>query len=202
MSRPVRGGASYRAVLALPHARSLFGAAMLARLCYGVLGLPLFLSLRQATGSYSAAGTAVGVFGLLSALLGPARARLVERRPRTLTGLAVIYAALLSGIAAIGWTGAPPGCAIAVAAIAGTFPPPVGPLMRALWGALATDPGQRQRALSLDTVSESAVFAAGPALGGILISAASAPAALIVCAVLVLVGFAALAAVTAAPAPA
>lgn len=193
MSRPVRGGASYRAVLALPHARGLFFAAMLARLCYAVLGLPLFLSLRQATGSYASAGTAVGVFGLLSALLGPARARLVERRPRTLTVLAVVYAALLGAIAAIGWTGASPGSAIAVAALAGLFPPPVGPLMRALWGVLATDPGQRQRALSLDTVSESAVFATGPALGGALIGAASAPAALIGCAGLVLVGFTVLA---------
>lgn len=192
MPRPVRGGASYRAVLALPHARRLFGAAMLARLSYGLLGLPLFLTLYQATGSYTAAGTAVGVFGLLCALLGPARARLVERRPHTLTALAVVYAGLLGGIATLDWTGAPPVAAPALAMLAGIFPPPVGPLMRALWGVLATDPAQRQRALSLDTVSESAAFAAGPALGGVLVSAGSAPAALAVCAGLVLVGFTAL----------
>ena len=60
MSRPVRGGASYRAVLALPHARSLFAAAMLARLSYGLLSLPLLLTLRQSTGSYAVAGTGAG----------------------------------------------------------------------------------------------------------------------------------------------
>ena len=194
MPRPDRGSASYRAVLALPHARGLFAAAMLARLSYGLLGLPLLLTLRQATGSYTVAGAAAGLFGLISALLGPARAGLVERRPRTLLLFAGVYAGLLTAIAAIGWTGAAPWCAVLLAGATGLFPPPVGPLMQALWGVLAADPEQRQRALSLDTVSESTVFAAGPALGGVLIGAGSAPLALAVCAGLVLVGFSALAA--------
>jgi predicted MFS family arabinose efflux permease len=194
MSRPQRGGASYRAVLSLPHARSLFAAAMLARLSYGLLGLPLLLTLRQATGSYTVAGTAAGLFGLLSALLGPARARLVERRPRTLMLFAGVYAGLLAAIATVGAVGSSPWLALVLAGAAGVFPPPVGPLMRALWGVLADDREQRQRALSLDTVSESAVFAAGPALGGVLIGTGSAPMALAVCAGLVLVGFSALSA--------
>ena len=194
MPRPVRGGASYRAVLALPHARGLFAASMLARLSYGLLGLPLLLTLRQATGSYAVAGTAAGLFGLLTAVLGPARARLVERRPHTLTLLAGAYAGLLAALAVTGWTGCAPWSAITLAGLTGLFPPPVGSLMRALWGTLAPDPEQRRRALSLDTVSESAVFAAGPALGGALISTGSAPMALTVCAGLVLVGFTALAA--------
>ncbi|MFC1414201.1 MFS transporter [Streptacidiphilus sp. N1-12] len=193
MSRPLGGSASYRAVLLLPHALGLFAAAMLARLSYGLLGLPLLLTLRQATGSYAVAGTAAGLFGLVSAVLGPARARLVERRPRTLMLFAVLYAGLLAVTAATGRTGAAPWFAITLAGVTGLFPPPVGPLMRALWGRLAADPRQRQRALSLDTVSESTVFAAGPALGGALIGAGSAPLALTVCAGLVLVGFPALA---------
>lgn len=194
MPRPARGGASYRAVLALPHARGLFGAAMLARLSYGVFGLPFLLTLRQATGSYTAAGTAAGLFGLVSALLGPARARLVERRPGSLMLFAALYAGMLGAIAATAWTGAAPWFAVVLAGATGLVPPPVGPLMRALWGALVPDQEQRQRALSLDTVSESAVFAAGPALGGVLIGAGSAPIALLGCAGLVLLGFSALAA--------
>ena len=194
MSRPVRGGASYRAVLVLPHARSLFGASMLARLCYGMLSLPLLLTLRQATGSYAVAGTAAGLFGLATALLGPARARLVERRPGALLLLAGAHAALLAVIAVAGLTGTAPWSAIILAGLAGVVPPPVGPLMRKLWGMLAADPGLRQRALSLDTVSESTVFAAGPAVGGLLVTVGSAPLALAACAGLVLVGFAALAA--------
>ncbi|MFF2519780.1 hypothetical protein [Streptomyces sp. NPDC058086] len=108
MSRPSKGGASYRAVLALPHARKLFAAAMLARLSYGLLGLPLLLTLKQATHSYAVAGTASGLFGLVTALLGPARARLVTRRPRALMALAGAYSGLLAAIAVVGAAGAAP----------------------------------------------------------------------------------------------
>ncbi|MGW3852144.1 hypothetical protein [Streptomyces fagopyri] len=65
-----------------PHARGLFTAAILARLCYGLLSLPLLLTLRDATGSCAVAGPAAGLVGLISTLLGPPRTRLVERRPR------------------------------------------------------------------------------------------------------------------------
>ena len=66
MSRPSQGGASYRAVLALPRARSLFAAAMLARLSYGFAPLPLLLALKQGTHSYAVAGLASGLFGLVT----------------------------------------------------------------------------------------------------------------------------------------
>ncbi|MER6441707.1 MFS transporter [Streptomyces sp. NPDC001185] len=191
MPRPARGGASYRAVLSLPHARSLFTAAILARLCYGLLSLPLLLTLRDATGSYTVAGPAAGLFGLISALLGPPRARLVEHRPRALMPLAAGYAGMLAVIALTGEAGTAPWLAFALAAVAGLFPPPVGPLMRSLWSDLTAEP-QQQCALSLDTVSESTVFAVGPALSAVLISIWSAPLALTVCAGLVLVGFRAL----------
>ncbi|MEY9964518.1 putative MFS family arabinose efflux permease [Streptacidiphilus sp. MAP12-16] len=194
MPRPFGGSASYRAVLALPHAPGLFAAAMLARLSYGVLSLPLLLSLRQATGSYAVAGTATGLFGLAVALLAPLRGRLVDRRPGSLMLLASGYAMLLALIAGTGVVGAAPWVAVILAIAAGTVPPPVGPLMRTLWGVLAADEAQRQAALSLDTAAESTVFALGPVLGGALIVMGSPPVALAACAALVLLGFAAFAA--------
>lgn len=109
MSRPSRGGASYRAVLALPHARPLFASALLARLSYGLLGLPFLLSIRAGTGSYAVAGVASGLLGLVNALLGPARARLVERRPGALAPMAGGYAALLALTAFAGAVGIAPG---------------------------------------------------------------------------------------------
>jgi hypothetical protein len=84
--------ASYRAVLALPHARAPFAAATLARLCYGLQGLPLLITLLNATSSYALSGAAAAAFGLGAALLGPARARLVARHPRALALLAGGYA--------------------------------------------------------------------------------------------------------------
>ncbi|MFD9128256.1 MFS transporter, partial [Kitasatospora sp. NPDC059571] len=178
MSSPVLGGAGYRAVLALPRARLPFAAALVARLSYGVLPLPLLLALRDGTGSYAAAGAATGLFGLAAALLGPARARLVERRPGALTALTACYALLLAALATGSAAGLAPWAAVALALLAGAFPPPVGPLMRTLWGELADGEEQRQRALSLDTVAESTVFALGPLLGGLMVAASSAATAL------------------------
>ncbi|KQV16545.1 MULTISPECIES: MFS transporter [unclassified Kitasatospora] len=194
MSRPSRGSASYRAVLMLPHAPRLFTAAMLARLSYGVIGLPLLLALYEGTGSYAVAGTVTGLFGLVSALLGPARARLVERRPAALTCLSVSYTLLLAVLATTCAVHAPAPLIAVLAVLTGVFPPPVGPLMRTLWGRLAADEAQRQSALSLDTAAESTVFALGPLLGGFLVAALGAPAAVGACTVLVLVGFGLLAA--------
>ncbi|WP_377267974.1 MFS transporter [Peterkaempfera sp. SMS 1(5)a] len=189
MPRLDGGSASYRAVLALPHARNLFAAAMLARLCYGLLSLPLLLTLREGTGSYAVAGTATGLFGLASALLGPVRARLVERRPAALMRLALCYALLLAALAAVCAARMPTPLAVCLAVSAGICPPPVGPLMRTLWSRLTTDEAQRQSALSLDTAAESTVFALGPVLGALLVAASSAPAVLTGCAALVVTGF-------------
>ena len=202
MPRPARGSASYRAVLALPHARQLFASAMLARLSYGLLGLPFLLSIRAGTGSYAVAGAASGLLGLIGAVLGPARARLVERRPGTLVPMAGCYAALLALTAIAGAVGIPSWLAVVLAAATGAVLPPVGPLTRTLWGVLVEDRDQRRSALSLDTVSESTVFAVGPAVSGLLIAAWSAPVALAVCAALSALGFTALAAaLRRAPAP-
>ncbi|MCU7820752.1 MFS transporter [Kitasatospora sp. DSM 101779] len=193
MSRSFRGSAGYRAVLSLPHARAPFAAALLARLSYGVLPLPLLLALRDGTGSYAAAGSAAGVFGLVSALLGPARARLVSRRPAALMVLTCCYTLLLLVLAAGAAAGLPAWAAVPLAAAVGVFPPPVGPLMRTVWGELTDGEEQRRCALSLDTVAESTIFAGGPVLGGLLAARTTAPWALAGCALLALTGFAAFA---------
>jgi predicted MFS family arabinose efflux permease len=189
MSRPARGGASYRAVLSSSPARLLFCSAMLARLSYGMLPLPLLLALRAGTGSYATAGAVDGLFGLFTALLGPYRARMVARRPRTLVVLAVAYAALLAAVA-VGCAAGPPGWFAAGCALAaGLVPPPVGPLARRAWGDLTGDEALRQTALGLDTAGESAVYALGPLVGGWLVAVASAPVALGACSLVVLAGF-------------
>ncbi|WP_354644132.1 MFS transporter [Kitasatospora camelliae] len=189
MSRPDRGGVSYRAVLSLPHARELFAAAMTARVCYGLLGLPLLLALRDGTGSYTVAGATAGLAGLATALLGPYRARWVEHRPPVLLPLACGYALLLTALAAACAGRAPVPVTVGLALAAGVCPPPVGPLMRTLWGRLTSGEAQRQTALSLDTAAESTVFALGPVLGGLLVALWSAPVVLAVVAGLVVAGF-------------
>lgn len=193
MSRPAQGGtsaspASYRAVLSLPHARAPFAAATIARLCYGLQGLPLLITVLNATSSYAVSGAATAAFGLGAALLGPARARLVARRPRALALLATAYAVALAALAMASAVRLPPAIAVTIAVLAGLCPPPVGPVMRALWGTLTPTPAHLQRALSLDTAGESSAFALGPALAGALIKAVSAEMTLAACAALMLAG--------------
>lgn len=185
---------SYRAVLVLPHARGLLAASILPRLAYGLVGLPLLIALRESTGSYAAAGAALSLYGLGVALLGPARARLVQRRPRAFLFLGSGFALLLATLAVTCAIRVPAPASIVLAASAGLLPPPVGPRMRAHWGRLAPDGTLRQRALSLDTATESTAFALGPALAGTLIAATSAPVVLGLCAALGMAGFAPLAA--------
>jgi predicted MFS family arabinose efflux permease len=201
MSRPDQGtasktSASYAAVLALPHARAPFAAALLARLCYGLQGLPLLITVRDSAGSYAVAGVAASAFGLGVALLGPARARLIARHHRALILLAGGYAATLTALAIVS-TLRLPAVAVGLAVLAGLCPPPVGPVMRALWGRLTPDRAHLQRALSLDTAAESTAFALGPVVAGMLIKAAGAPVVLAGCAALVLAGCGPLARATA-----
>ncbi|CAG6393123.1 MFS transporter [Streptomyces cocklensis] len=195
MSRPDRGSASYRAVLALPRARALFATATLARMSYGLLSLPLLLAVRDGTGSYAVAGTAAGLFGLASALLGPYRSRLVEHHRGALPALTLLYGALLGCLAAGSALGTDAWLAVALSVLAGVFPPPVGPLMRTRWGELTRSEEQRQTALSLDAVTESTVFAVGPVLGGLLTAATSAPLSLAATAAVAVAGFTAFASV-------
>jgi len=175
---------SYRAVLGLPHARRLFLAALLPRLCYGIVGLALLFTIRNDSGSIARAALGTSVFGLAVAIPGPARARLVARWPAAFTVLACLYATALLAIAIACTLHAPAPLVIGLALLAGLCPPPVGPVMRAYWSQLTPDASARQRALSLDGAAESTVFALGPPLAGALITACSAPVALAGCAAL------------------
>ena len=184
MSRPVRA-VSYRAVLRSPGAPRAFAAATLGRLSYGTVTIALLFTAQEATGSFAVAGTAVGVWGLLS-LTAPIKARLVDRhgQPRVLTLLGTSYAAALGAFAMADNAVV----LVALAAVSSVLAPPLGPSMRALWSVLSPDPETRQRAFSLDAVVEDVLFTVGPVLAGGLIAVGGPRLALWVTAALVLVG--------------
>ncbi|MFI7696998.1 MFS transporter [Nonomuraea sp. NPDC049655] len=87
---------------------------------------------------------------------------------------------------------------IALSALAGICAPPLGPAMRAVWAVLTPDLDSRQRAFSLDTVAEEALFALGPVVAGVLVGFAGAGVSTIAMGVLLLVGTVGLAASPAA----
>ncbi|MFD4904001.1 MFS transporter [Kitasatospora purpeofusca] len=193
-SAPPRGPSArpgYRAVLGAPHAGRTFVAALLGRLSYGVVPLALLLTVREATGSYSAAGAAMALFALASVLLSPVRAGLVDRHGprRVLPPMAVLYGALLLAVvAATARPGTAPAAVGALVVAAGACTPPLGPVMRTFWRRLLPDPVLLRRAFSLDGVAEELLFVTGPLLVGLLLPVVGPGGAVVVGAGLLLAG--------------
>ncbi|CAN3978775.1 MFS transporter [Kitasatospora purpeofusca] len=181
----------YRAVLGAPHAGRTFAAALLGRLSYGVVPLALLLTVREATGSYSAAGAAMALFALASVLLSPVRAGLVDRHGprRVLPPMAVLYGVLLLAVvAATARPGVAPAAVGALVVAAGACTPPLGPVMRTFWRRLLPDPVLLRRAFSLDGVAEELLFVTGPLLVGLLLPVVGPGGAVVVGAGLLLAG--------------
>ncbi|MFB6816526.1 MFS transporter [Streptomyces sp. NPDC056347] len=182
---------SYAAVLRTPYASRAFGAALLGRLSYGMVSLSLVLAVSAATGSYSAAGAVMALFGATSVFLSPARAGLIDRYGprRALPPMAGLYAALLAALAYATWRpGGSPFWLGALAVVAGACTPPLGPVMRTLWSDLVADRELLQRAYSLDGVAEELLFVGGPLLVGVVVAAASPAAGVAISAALVFTG--------------
>lgn len=193
---------SYAAVLRVPHAARTFGAALLGRLSYGIAPLSLLLAVKDATGSYSAAGGAMALFGAASVFLSPARAGLIDRYGprRALPPMAGLYAALLAVLALVTWRpGAPPVLLGGLATAAGVCTPPLGPVMRTLWSSLVPDRELLRRAYSLDGVAEELMYVTGPLLVGVVVAVSGAAAGVLAGAVLVAVGAGALVSSPAVP---
>ena len=83
---------------------------------------------------------------------------------------------------------APDPAYFALGIVAGLGAPPLGPAMRSTWRTLTDGTKLRQRAYSLDSVCEELLYLIGPLLVGVILSLASAPAALLTAASLMLVG--------------
>ncbi|NEC10619.1 MFS transporter, partial [Streptomyces sp. SID7909] len=193
---------SYIAVLRVPHAARAFAAALTGRLSYGIVPLALLLAVKDATGSYSAAGTVMALFGAASVFLSPARAGLIDRygARRALPPMAGLYAVLLTVLALVTWRpGASPLVLGVLATAAGVCTPPLGPVMRTVWSDLVPDRELLRRAYSLDGVAEELLYVSGPLLVGVAVTVTGPAAAVLAGAVLIALGAGALAASPAVP---
>ena len=184
-----------RAFFAQPHVAVFFASAMLGRLSYATVGFALILRVQSVTSSYSSAAASVVAYGLTAALSAPLRGRLVDcwGRRRALPPLAVGTVAVLASIALLGQ---PPGGAqfwlIGLAGIGGCLLPPLGPVTRGVWADAAQNDTDLRTAYSLDTVAEEGLFTIGPLLVGVVVAVADARAALLLTALLMLIGTAAM----------
>ncbi len=191
-----RGSSSYAAVLRRPHALPLSAWAALARLQFGIIPISTLLLLSTTRGSYAEAGAATAAYGLTAGLLMPARARAADRFGH---GRVLVVAGLLNaaGVAAIvALASAPLGALVLVALVAGSLPPPVGPVMRSSWHDIVDgEPGLLRTAFSFDSVSEEVLYVVGPLVAAAAVAAFGAPPVILVSVGLLLVATAGMASV-------
>ena len=182
--------ATYAGVVRLPKVPLVFASAMAGRFAYPLVGLPLLLAVEEATGSFSAAGAATGAYGATAGLLGPARARLLDRygRKRVLLMFAALFGVSLLLLALVTSRGSSALWSVTTAGVAGALAPPLGPTMRVVWASLTPSPAMLRTALSLDAVLEELLYLAGPALTGLILISVGPSAALVIPAVLIVVG--------------
>jgi MFS family permease len=183
--------APYRAVLRTPDACRAFITSLVGRLCYGIVGLSLILTLTGGHRDYGFAGLVMALFGAAVVLVSPFRAWLIDRHgPRlALPAMAAAFAAVLAAIAVIPVRSGAREAAIAVlGAAAGACAPPLGVVMRTLWSTLIDDPKVLQTAYSLDGVAEELLNVTGPVIAGVILVVAAPAVGLLLSAGLAVAG--------------
>ena len=181
---------SYRTLLRLPGALPSFVSSSLGRLSFGTIGLTLLLAVEHASGSFAVAGLASASYGV-GAVSAPLKSRWIGRygQRRLIALLGVACSATLLGLAAVSVGGVGNGAAyVALAGLTGLFAPPLGLAVRAVWATLTDGVATRQRAYSFDVGVEDTLFTLGPLLVGGLVLLDGPTLALVVAAVLMLVG--------------
>jgi predicted MFS family arabinose efflux permease len=181
----------YRAVLRTPHACGAFVSSLVGRLCYGIVGLSLLLTLTAGGRGYGLAGLVMALFGVSIVLVSPYRAWMIDQYGprRVLPPMAAGFAAVLVAIAVIpARTGVNDAATAVLAAAAGACAPPLGVVMRTLWSTLIDDRNALQAAYSLDGVVEELLNVTGPVIAGVIVLAATPAVGLLVSAGLVVTG--------------
>ena len=177
------------AVLRLPGVRSLFAFSCIGRLPMGALGLLMILVTHDRTDSFASGGLVAASYTIALGFSNPALARWVDRAGQTivLRSGAVVSSAAMATFALLPES-AGVGILMTCAAVAGAAQPPVGACMRSLWPVLTPDADVRHAAYSLEGAAGEIIYILGPVaiVGGI--GAWSLHAALLACALAVLVG--------------
>jgi len=173
--------ARYRPVLSVPGCARILTTALIARLPQGMTSLGILLLIRTHTGSYAAAGIAVGAYDFATAAGAPVVGRLVDRfgRPRVLGPGAVLQTLVLVALVLTAHAGAGAVPLVVLSGLAGALWPPIAPSVRALLTDLVRDPKVRERAYALESVVQELVWISGPLVVAGVIAFASPATALL-----------------------
>lgn len=151
-------------VLRSRHTAYLLFTSLLGRLPGAMAALAIVQLVRSTSGDFGFAGLITAVYVVAGAVGQPLLGRLIDR-----LGQVAILA--VSGILSfLAFTGMAltleplPGLAVALAAAAGVFTPPLEPALRALWPRLVSPGPHLKAAFSLDAGAQEIIFIIGPLL--------------------------------------
>jgi MFS family permease len=169
-------------VLSVPGAARLLASALVGRLPQGMSSLAILLLVRGDTGSYAAAGFAVGAYAFLSAAGSPLQGRLIDRfgRARVLAPCAFGQAAVLVVLVLLAGAGAGAPVLIVLSGLAGALLPPIAPSVRALLREVFEDAAVRDTAYALDSVIQEVIWTTGPLVVAVMVAVASPTGAVLV----------------------
>ncbi|MFB2582371.1 MFS transporter [Herbiconiux sp. P15] len=151
-------------VLRTKHTGYLLFTSLLGRLPGAMAALALVQLVRSTSGDFGFAGLITAVYVVAGAVGQPLLGRLIDRfgQVAVLTVSGILSFLAFTGMAL---TLEPlPGLAVALAAAAGVFTPPLEPALRALWPRLVTPGPQLKAAFSLDAGAQEIIFILGPLL--------------------------------------
>lgn len=174
----------YGEVLRPPGARTAVVAGLVGRVSLAMTGLALLLLVKEATGSYASAGLVAASYAFAFALAAPLRARTADRKgpAPVLVRFAVLHP--LAFLAVIGCTHwhAPVALDALAGLLIGITVPPLGSVMRALWGRVL-EPALLPVAYSMEAVLVEVCFVTGPLLVALIAGVLSPAAAVLASAV-------------------
>lgn len=173
--------ARYRTVLSVPGCARVLATALIARLPQGMTSLAILLLVRTHTGSYTAAGIAVGAYDFATAAGAPVVGRLIDRfgRRRVLGPGAILQALVLVALILTAHAGGGAVALVVLSAFAGGLWPPIAPSVRALLRDLVRDAKVRETAYALESVVQELVWITGPLIVAGVIAFASPASALL-----------------------
>jgi MFS family permease len=180
----------YRSVLSTPGCARVYVTALIGRLPQGMLSLAILLLVRTDTGSYAAAGVAVGASALATAGCAPLQGRLVDRfgRVRVLAPMAVMQGLALTALVVAAEEGAGPVPLVLLSALAGALLPAIAPAVRALLREMVTEQETRETAYALESVIQELIWITGPLLVAGVIAVSSPADAVLLCAAICIGG--------------
>jgi len=157
---------AYRAVLAIPGARSFVTAAFVGRLPMAMLGLGIIVLVQSRSGSYGLAGAVTAALAVSFAVAAPVAGRLADRLGQAPVLLACLAAHLagLAGLVTAALAGAPRWALFVAAVPAGAALPQLPAMVRTRWAALLGDDPALQTAYALESVLDEVVFIVGPVI--------------------------------------